>query len=898
MRITGALRLVAALLVVHVAACTQPEPPPATPRSVAARLADAPVTSEVRTALEGLHAERGPRLARLDAGDPEALEAWGVRVRAGRVVPADGALGIEPVGGDKLTRIHLTPPVRLPPSFRAEVTLAKPGSATALPARLLWESERFPDFNLWRHAPREVLDAGGRGASRAAYEIVQWSGPIRELRFDLVRRRDPVEIREIAFYAPPARNVLLDDGGRLWADLDSVALTSLWAPVPSVLSSRHTVPDAGLLRVSLGNTTTPGAGEIRFRIGLEGADEPLLEATRAACADCTSWQPVEVDLARWAGQEVTLRFEVAPADGEAPGEVAALWGAPTLHGRGAAVQPPIVMVTWDTTRQSQLSVYGNVAPNTPFLDELSASAAVFERAFSQAPWTVPSMASLLTSRSPWQLGVAWGKSHRVPDDARTLAEILGDAGFVTGAFVGNFVLGPKAGYAQGFDHYHFARHDMTDGAEITAAALAWAASRRDEPILLFVHYVDPHAPYRPGKRALGQLFPDRDPDTLVEAKYPPSDPEEAEVLLRRYEGEILRTDRHLRRLVEGVREAWGREPVLALTSDHGEEFLEHGFYGHGGNLFATQTHVPLVVAGPGVPTARIEASVRNLDVVPTLLELAGVEAPAELEGTSLLPLARGESLPLVAYSESNAHGPRRAAVRDDRFTYVTFESWDPLSPRHPGTSAIVERHLEQFLTDRALYEGVGADEPDVAERHPEVVRRMQRIIDSVEVRRHRGIGVRLRGPRDGNTTVTLAGWIRVDRGTIESARTRQADRGGDTFELAEDRRALRFETSLPPGDEDWILVELSAPDAEVSIELDPAPGLDYAALLGDRPAETGVPLRVAGAAPNAATLLEAFDRTDGAAVVQVWRSEERPAAAAAALDDDEIARLRALGYMQ
>lgn len=899
------LRLLALLLLgwatglgCQIQSASERDGEPAPPRSVVARWADAPVEDPIRQAVARIQRERGPVIATLRLGDSRALSDWDVSVGGGQLIalPEEGCARVR-TGPEPLTWLRVRPPVPLPPSFRAEIRVKDRAGGGQLPTRLLWESEQLSDFSPWRHAPAKGLGPNAEGTKGAAFEVLQWSGEIERVRFDFMSPGEDVDVTEIVFYAPPARNVTIAEDGTLWGVLDARAQPAIWAPLPSTRTLRQRVPDDALLRVSLGGATSPRSTRVRFRVWVAGEPTPRLEALREACAGCTRWLPVEVDLGDLAGREVELRLEAEVVAGAEDG--IALWGSPMLLGRTAEVPPVVVLVTWDTARHSQLSLYGNAAANTPFANELAASGALFERAFSQAPWTAPSMASLLTSRAPWELGIAWGESHRIPERATTLAEVFAKQGFVTAGFVANFVLALDAGFPQGFDVYDVSSDQMADGKKITDAALAWARRHQGEPLFLFVHYVDPHAPYRPDRAAHDRLFPTLDFERHRSARYPPQDAESAEILLRRYEVEILRSDRELRRLLETLRQTLGREPIVALTSDHGEEFLEHGFYGHGTNVFATQTQVPLLFSGPGVPTARIASPVRNLDVMPTLLELAGVEAPGPMAGSSLVPLMRGEPLPLVAYSETNSHGARRAAVRDDRFSYLTFETHDPLSRHRSGTDPMIEGQLTT-LPARALYDADTGAELDLS-AYPVEVQRLQAVIDDIELRRHEGIGVRLRGPRQGNQSVEIRGRVRLAGGTIASARTRLAEGGQDRFEISQDRSALSFVARLAPGEEDWILVTPSQPGVQATLELDAQTTDALVALVGTTRVQAKAPIAIAIASPDTTSeaLQQAIDDAGPQPIAQVWQTrridqaQEPPEPTA-----EEISRLRALGYMK
>ena len=909
----------ATIVVTSIFACGRESIPVARDASVVQRLA--PTLADAKAADPRGHLlEAAPRiLASADFTQPGVASAWKIRPDATVLVEkGPNGLVLEPEPGGIDVILGFTPPVALPPAFRVELRVAWTRGIGAMVAdRLLWRSRTHPEFDLFRHVGFAPNDPPKGGMVRGIYDVRYWPGEIEELRFDFVRvpnrqKGSRVIVQGITIMSDPARTTRRDDGGRVWADLGGTVHPVLTSAVPSRLTIRSRVPRSGRFSAELGlvgaetETQSSFAG---FSIRVGGVERPVASARLAPDAfGNAGWVRLTADLADWADQEVELHLEV---DGsELPPTATALWGMPAVLGARADPSPPpvVVVAVWDTVRQESLSVYGYDRPTTPFLERLAERAAVFEAAFSQSAWTIPSMASMLTSRYPWQLGVQWGAYHRLPEGPATIAEAFAKEGFVTGAFVSNFVLGAGDGYARGFDSYQPAAFEMTDGDLITEQALRWAARHPDMPLFLLVHYTDPHAPYAPTDDDLRALYPELPEDELSgpsDPSYENANPENALRMQRRYEAEIRAADRYLERLVRGLESLrGGREPLLVLASDHGEDFLEHGFLSHGAHLFASQVHVPLILSWPGhVPARRIQSVVRNLDIAPTLLDLVGSQIPEGFEGVSLKPLLEGQPATLSAYSETNLSGPRRMAIREDGFTYATFERGNTLTPPHPAADREVRARLDARLPATALYDGLGGGTgPDRSSGHGERVQRLQRRLDEVEVRRQRGWGIQFRAPaaleREG--TVALSGELTRASGSFLAPRTHGFEAESDVAEMDASNRRIRFRVTLTPGDTDWIFVdEDSSDDIALTVESDSSSGVvtlvcNEASAQVDR-----IAIGRAAAACSPEVVLSSLETSESKAAVRIWASAEgSPGIAPSDDEDDQMSRLRALGYIE
>ena len=880
------------------------------PESVAAfatqnlRLFHEPASAAVGVELERLRTESGAPLASWDFAQATDLAPFEVQGARAPVALRDGRLLIPAQAADRPRSLALRPGLDLPPVFAVTIEFGAGPGGGALPSAMYWTSERHPVPTSRRRVSPEQKASGSPASRSVTFEAVYWHGPIESLFFDLERGRGPLAIERITIQSLGLRTLDLDSGGRLRAELAGTAMSAVWARAPARVATVVDVPAGARLEFSTAiaaEDCTADAAETTFLVSVEG-EQVFRESVRPG--EPARWRPASVDFGPFAGHsvEVALSTEV-DGDGRAP---LALWGAPRLVAAAPEDESAaIVLVVLDTTRADHLSLYGYELPTTPFLEELGQGAVVFDSAISQAPWTMPSVSSMLTSFEPWELNAVWGTPGGIPEEFPTLAQSLAAAGYRSAAFVGNPVLAPDRGFDRGFDSYTYPRSEMTEGGDLTRRALEWAAAQPRERLFLYVHYIDPHRPYAPPAAALeltttAGLSP-HPPGTP--RRFPPTTRAEAEVLMRDYDRELRWLDEQLRVLYEGLVTELGRAPLFVVASDHGEAFLEHGFYTHSASNHAEQVHVPLVFSWPGVlEPRRVEQVVRNLDIVPTLLDLLEVPAPAA-RGISLRPVMDGVELPLEAYSETNSHGPRRASVRNDRFTYMVFDAWDPFEVPDPHANPAIARLLREHLSERALFER-GTSEPevqDVLAQHPDVADALQRAVDRVEARRHPGFVIRMRGPRSsGAASASLRGVLSIAEGRLVSQRTRRAERGQDEFRLNAGGAGLEFSVELPSGDEELLLFETTPRSSKLLLRLEPQ-GPALSLRLG--PAEVArfdgeLKIEAAAATTSWADVEAHMDDDPEGALVQIWKLDHVPAYQRTdTIPAEVLERLRALGYV-
>ncbi len=353
---------------------------------------------------------------------------------------------------------------------------------------------------------------------------------------------------------------------------------------------------------------------------------------------------------------------------------------------GVPSRPNVVLVVVDTLRADALGCYGNPRAVTPFLDRWADEGMRFAHAYAASSWTMPSVASLLTSRYPTQHKVTSIRA-RLASDETTLADVLRREGYATGGFSANRLVTDQLAES-GFESFR-PYGTAVPGRKLAARplirkALGWVdevqRATPERPIFAYFQFMEPHSPYQPpepyrsrfaapeppaarlglfhmrymlegGKalsreeltqlRYLGRDVPAWRAGWMGSADVAPGDFAYARSL---YDGEVASLDAELRHLfAELDRRGILRHAVVVFTADHGEEFGEHGLFNHGTGLYNELIHVPLVIVSDGIPTGTATQAVSALDVAPTVLDLAGIRPEPTFEGRSLAPLAtRGE----------------------------------------------------------------------------------------------------------------------------------------------------------------------------------------------------------------------------------------------------------------
>ena len=344
----------------------------------------------------------------------------------------------------------------------------------------------------------------------------------------------------------------------------------------------------------------------------------------------------------------------------------ALLFALSCGGPATPRRPNLVVVLVDTLRADRLGVYGYERDTSPNVDVFARESLLFANSRSQASCTFPSVNSILTSRSPTLFLGQPGGALGIPEGIPSIAEILREGGYRTVAISGNPIVAhtpnrknPTGGYGRGFEVFSEECHWRPAACVNRVARQHLRKEGDDRPLFLYAHYIDPHDPYRPpqhhrrrfaGKTGSKLRFVRRgDPRPIAETIYNGrpdrgATPADLRHLSDLYDEEIAYFDSQFPELLAALREAGLLESsILVFTADHGEEFLEHGHIQHCRTVYDSSIKTPLIVHVPGVAPRVVAAPVQNLDIVPTLLDYAGIDAAGglPLEGRSLRPLIEG-----------------------------------------------------------------------------------------------------------------------------------------------------------------------------------------------------------------------------------------------------------------
>jgi arylsulfatase A-like enzyme len=387
---------------------------------------------------------------------------------------------------------------------------------------------------------------------------------------------------------------------------------------------------------------------------------------------------------------------------------------PAACGRGPAPvfgEGPrrIIVISLDTLSAAHVGCYGYDRPTSPRLDALAAHGVRFARATAPSNWTLPSHASLFTGLYPQRHGVV--NEHQALDETpEHLVERLRQAGFATAAFTGGGFVSARHGLDQGFDHFGEADDAEKVFDRTLAEAGDWLVEHRDRDVFLFLHTYEIHMPYTPPREVVKRFL--RDPRSPFRGltvqiqqmlKNERLRPIDVEPVVDHYDAGIAHADALLGGFLDRLAtEGLDTNLLLVVASDHGEEFWEHGSHGHNDDRLGGEvTDVPLIVTLPGGAGAgRVPADEASfLDVLPTVLDAAGIDRPAGLDGYSLMP-------DLADWPVADVDAVPRARRRVH-----------PNTPEH-GTGICEGRHLAAVRSWR--WKGIaplpGSDAPTVPSR--------------------------------------------------------------------------------------------------------------------------------------------------------------------------------------
>ncbi len=584
---------------------------------------------------------------------------------------------------------------------------------------------------------RKTPGDAARGTLSKEGDAEAWFDDIRLTRLDPTPEHSIgfLKAQDLAEDADPALGMrkrgqfppLLPGGSQVKSLEDNYSVrNALYAPPPTALGFPLTLGPSATLGFSycLARQTQAGSSaEFAVLAECEGEQDVLWSETLTARPSEWSWHEAQIDLSAYADRPFTLTLRTSSETRDTH----PMWGTPMIGQRppDEAAQT-VILIAVDTLRADRLSSYGYSRNTSPQLDALAADGVRFDQVVSNSTWTCPSFASILTGLVPsqhgvWVAGSLWA---RLPERFETLAERFRAHGWSTQSIAYKAPL-YNSGYDQGFDVSFIAPQEVTHADENLGKAMEWLDSRTGLQNFLFLHFNDPHQPFTqpaPFDNAFGPV------SEWLELPYyigkPPVSEKTRQFAKNMYDGEVAYVDDRIGALLDELKQRdLYDSATIVFVSDHGEAFWEHGSFGHSlGKLYDEGIRVPLIVKPANSGAARgkvVKTQVRAFDVMPTLLELAGLPVPNDIHAESLAPLLAADTADApdrLAVTETHNGG---LALRTQDWKYIS-KSW-----RRP-------RSTESLFDLRADPE----EQVNVAESNADVLKAMRtQILDYVMLHR-------------------------------------------------------------------------------------------------------------------------------------------------------------------
>ena len=679
-------------------------------------------------------------------------------------------------------------------------------------------------------------------------------------------------------------------------------------PPPAALSIPiHVDRDGGpVLRFSYGMLRdaheAPGDGaELTVAFTEDGREDPFLLTTIPIDPkndeSHRSWSEARIDLKPIAGKPGRLHFRSRDVEGEGEDLLdAVVIATPRIEPtEGVPAAPNLLLIGVDTLRADRLSAYGYDRDTTPNLKRLAANGVLFSQARSQAPWTLPSFASILTSLYPSAHGAGrGGHDEWTPIDkgSTSLAEVLATMGWQTQGIVANGLISPQYGIDQGFESYRFAWAMESVGRDAPHVG-EFIEDHTTTPWFLFWHIMDPHLPYSTDEEHK-EAFTDEDymgkfawgggevPFHTLDPRPgrrwhthegPPPMPDLADEDFRYisdyYDAEIAETDAAIGEVLATLdRSGQADRTIVALVADHGEGLGDHDHYHHGYTLFDDQVHVPLLIHVPGEAARTIERPVAAIDLAPTLLGLLHVDAPEAFQGVDRLASDAPTDDPYIIEYPTYDSSAQKGWV-EGRFKYL---------------------HDPVFHTE-ALYDVLAdpGEKSNILDQHPDVVARARADLDRFRWEQLQKGRYHLR--IQGRPGARLA--LRITTDDLFDANFASRPQRPETdFEMDLARQNLVVDTELPSGRIELVFwCRGTAMTFDVTLDGEPIDALHLGA--GD-PAEGSSPFAVTmGDVPRHPTSAIPVPKP-GTAVL--WLEEGLADVQPVVPTPEEIERLQELGY--
>lgn len=383
-------------------------------------------------------------------------------------------------------------------------------------------------------------------------------------------------------------------------------------------------------------------------------------------------------------------------------------------------KPNLILISVDTLRADRLGSYGYARQTSPAMDRIASEGVVFEQALSVSSWTLPTHVTMFTGLYPTTHGVTRSRGRKIAETTPTLGQVMARHGYRNFGFTDGGFVSKLYGFGRGFEVYEQLR-GVRDRREFFFPGAVDRAIEKlrsvSEPYFLFLHTYDVHCPYSLDAPYDTMFVSDNrreiDPSRCGESFYNlrKMSAEEGRYLSDMYDGSIRFVDDQLGRFFDYLRTRDDySDTIIIITSDHGEEFLEHGQIGHQKSLHRELLMIPLIIKAPGFESGRVPAQVSNVDLFPTIVDLLKLNHPFQMDGVSLAGLMRGESSGLRPFQFSELD--RGAKIRshfDPRGHLLWYskqkekryyDSGDLLQSRDLGSTEDAElafEELQQFL---------------------------------------------------------------------------------------------------------------------------------------------------------------------------------------------------------
>jgi len=605
------------------------------------------------------YTSRGQEAARIDVGTPGA---------AAYVLSGWSALEVLATGESVLRGIQrqsaLQFAVQQPAQRRMTVRCRLVGSHAGRPQKVMvrlnhrWISPFFPQSEFKEYDI--VLPASAQRVGRNVLEFSHRALPRRP-------PHDPSSVDTVAYEWIAFHRLDGAPDGMIVAR-DDPATAGVIMPVPASLEYFLRVPHDAQLSFGVAADKQASA-TLTVSLQRDGEDARTVWSHTGATSARINLAAFGGDIARLslnAAGQGTLRLINPEVVGSEPAP------KPVAPVTRAEHRPNVLLYIVDTLRADHLSGYGYPQPTSPSIDAFAHDAIQFTQAVAQASWTRPATASILTGVYPYAHGAITMWDALRPDIA-SLPEVLHAHGYGTTAFVTNVNVSSPFGFQRGFDHYTYfpedearpSMHVLSDA--VNTAVFSWLDGQPRQPFFLYVHATDPHAPYTPppelaarfrdaGLRSplIGMPQPLR---RLVEDPTLVTD-DNVRYLISLYDGEIAFVDQSFGQLIaELKRRGLYDNTLIVFTADHGEEFQEHGGFEHARTLYQDQLWVPLLIRLPiaGADGKRVSRRVRQVDILPTVLDALHIPIPAGVQGRSLLGVAE-EAATDETLAETNLEG--------------------------------------------------------------------------------------------------------------------------------------------------------------------------------------------------------------------------------------------------